>query len=470
MCGIGAVIHKDINCNINKLLYEILFNLQHRGQDSSGFVIYNKLNKTNIIKEYGLVDKTMEKLINTTGYSGLGHVRYQTSGTKNYNEIQPFYDNIFDGISLVHNGNLVNIAELTMFCLENNIILDTSSDSEILFKIFIFYLKQYLDFDSDSDSNSDSNITNHIIKNIVEKIYNLCKGSYSVIVMINNYGIITFRDIYGIRPLVYTIENNYIAIASETIAFENDSNYKNINNGDVVIIRNIKNNLNINIENICNYPLVPCLFEYIYFARPESYINDILVYEYREKIAKEIIKVVKKIKNKIDCVVPVPQTGIITANKIAKKLNKKLKFAIIKNRYTHRTFIDRNKDKIVEKIKKIKIINKLVNNKNLLVVDDSIVRGNTSKTIVEALKNNNANDIYFISCCPPIKYPNKYGISIATFDELIANKKTNKEIQKEINVKKLFFLDLKVITKVLNRLNPKIKNFETSVFTGNYIL
>ena len=459
MCGIGAIIHKNQNFNINKLLYEILFNLQHRGQDSSGFVIYNKLNnKTNIIKEYGLVDKNMEKLINNLGSSGLGHVRYQTSGKTNYNEIQPFYNNIFDGISLVHNGNLINIEELNLFCSENNILLDSSSDSEILFKIFIFYLKQNIINISD--------ITNNIIKNIVEKIYNLCKGSYSIIIMINNFGIIAFRDIYGIRPLVYNVEDNYIAIASETIAFENYNNYNNVNNGDVIIITN---NTNISIENICNYPLTPCLFEYIYFARPESYINDILVYEYREKIAKQIVKNIKKIINKIDYIIPVPQSGIITANAIAKKINKELKYAIIKNRYTHRTFIDRNKDKIVKKIKKIKIINKLVNNKNLLVVDDSIVRGNTSKIIVEALRNNNANNIYFVSCCPPVKYPNIYGISIPTFEELIANKKTNKEIKKEINVNKLYFLDLNSIIKVLNRLNPKINNFESSVFTGKYI-
>ena len=462
MCGIGAIIHKDFNYNINKLLYEILFNLQHRGQDSSGFVIHNKLiNKTSIIKEYGLVDKNMEKLINTFGYIGLGHVRYQTSGKTNFNEIQPYFDNIFDGISLVHNGNLVNIEELNTFCCNNNIILDTYCDSEILFKIFIFYLKQnVIDV---------TNITNEIIKNIVEKIYKLCKGSYSIIIMINNFGLITFRDVYGIRPLVYNVEDSYIAIASETIAFENYNNYNNVKNGDVIIFKNNIDKIDISIENIYNYPLTPCLFEYIYFARPESYVNDILVYEYREKIAKQIVKNIKKLINKVDYIIPVPQSGIITANSIAKKINKPLKYAIVKNRYTHRTFIDRNKDKIVQKIKKIKIINKLVNNKNLLVVDDSIVRGNTSKIIVEALKNNNSNEIFFISCCPPIKYPNKYGISIPTFDELIANKKTNKEIQKEINVNRLYFLDLNSIIKVLNRLNPKINNFESSVFTGNYI-
>ena len=297
--------------------------MQHRGQDSSGFVIHNKLiNKTSIIKEYGLVDKNMEKLINTFGYIGLGHVRYQTSGKTNFNEIQPYFDNIFDGISLVHNGNLVNIEELNTFCCNNNIILDTHCDSEILFKIFIFYLKQnVIDV---------SNITNEIIKNIKKKIYKLCKGSYSIIIMINNFGLITFRDIYGIRPLVYNVEDSYIAIASETIAFENYNNYNNVKNGDVVIFKNNICKIDISIENIYNYPLTPCLFEYIYFARPESYINDILVYEYREKIAKQIVKNIKNLINKVDYIIPVPHSGIITANSIAKKINKPLKYAIVK--------------------------------------------------------------------------------------------------------------------------------------------
>ena len=465
MCGIGAILHKNNDYNINKILYEMLFNLQHRGQDSSGFVIYNKIsNKNNIAKEFGLVDSNLNNISNINGNMGIGHVRYQTSGNFNYNEIQPFYEDIFDGISLVHNGNLINIDEMTKFCIENNIIVNTKSDSEILFKIFIYYLKYYID---DLDL---SKLDNNIIKNVVNKIYDLCKGSYSIIIMINNFGLISFRDIYGIRPLVYNFENDSISIASETIAFENYNNYNNVKNGDILIVKSNNNEFNVSIENLRNYPLTPCLFEYIYFARPESYINDILVYEYREKIAKEIVKIIKKkIINTIDYVIPVPQTGIITANTIATNINKPLKYAIVKNRYTYRTFIDRNKDKLVKNIKKVRIINKLVNNKNILVVDDSIVRGNTSKIIVEELKQNNANDIYFISCCPQIKYPNKYGIAINTFDELIAHNKTEKQIKNEINVKKLYFLDLKSITKVLNELNPKITNFETSVFTGFYI-
>jgi amidophosphoribosyltransferase len=226
MCGIGAILHKNNDYNINKILYEMLFNLQHRGQDSSGFVIYNKIsNKNNIAKEFGLVDSNLNNISNINGNMGIGHVRYQTSGNFNYNEIQPFYEDIFDGISLVHNGNLINIDEMTKFCIENNIIVNTISDSEFLFKIFIYYLKYYID---DLDL---SKLDNNIIKNVVNKIYDLCKGSYSIIIMINNFGLISFRDIYGIRPLVYNFENDSISIASETIAFENYNNYNNVKNG-----------------------------------------------------------------------------------------------------------------------------------------------------------------------------------------------------------------------------------------------
>ena len=229
--------------------------------------------------------------------------------------------------------------------------------------------------------------------------------------------------------------------------------------------------MNITTINIKNNELVPCLFEYIYFASPESYINNILVYEYRDKISEKLIQQIKEknIVDNIDCVIPIPQTGIITAVKIAEQLKKPIKNAVVKNRYTHRTFINKNHTDIVKNIKKIKIINKLVNNKNVLVVDDSIVRGNTSKYIVSELRKNNVNKIYFVSCCPPIKYPNKYGIAIPSFQELIAHNRSDSMIKNELNVDELFFLDLDSLCKVLNELNPCIKKFETSVFTGKYI-
>lgn len=463
MCGIGAIIHKSNNFNINKLLYEILFNLQHRGQDSSGLISYdNDKNNTYEARAFGLVDKNLENIINFKGNMGIGHVRYRTQGLITPNEIQPFFDNEFLGISLSHNGNITNSPDIFNILHKNNIRCISTSDSEFILKLFIYLLKKEIQ--------TIDQLNDLIIFKVVNEIINICKGSYAIIIMINGYGLVCFRDIYGIRPLSYSSTDNCIEISSETIGLTN-SNYYNVGNGEVVIIKNM-DEIFINKRKLYNYPLTPCLFEYIYFARPESYINDILVYEYREKIAEKVVEIINKSDiniNTINCVVPVPQTGLISGMRIGELLNKPIKNAIIKNRYIYRTFIDKDKDSICKGIKKIKIIKKLVNKKNILVVDDSIVRGNTSYHIIEELKNAGANKIYFVSCCAPICYPNKYGISIPTKEELIANNKNIEQIKNQLKVDDLIYLDIETLCNTLKELNPFIKDFEKSVFTGEYI-
>ena len=457
MCGIGAVAHKSDN--ISSILYEILFNLQHRGQDSSGLVTYDfKTRMIYELKEFGLVDKHIKQLSELSGTMGIGHVRYPTQGLITKNEIQPFYITDFDGISLAHNGNLTNLDELKRFFKLSDISFISTSDSEIMLKLFAYFLGEKI-----KDINE---LTNAIIFSVVKKIYDICKGSYSIVIMINNYGLIAFRDIHGIRPLVYCTQKDYISIASETTAFPNNNNYCNIKNGEVIVIKD----MNIETKQIYNSPLVPCLFEYIYLARPESYINDILVYEFREKLAHKLLNMFSdSIIEAIDCVIPVPETGIISAIALAENIKKPLKHAIIKNRYTHRTFINPDKNTIVKNIKKIKVIKKLVEDKNVLIIDDSIVRGNTSKYILNELRKCGAKKIFLVSCCPPIRNPNIYGIAIPSYEELIAHNKTEKEIEIELNVDKLFYLDLDSLCNTLSELNSNLKHFETSVFTGNYI-
>jgi len=461
MCGIGAVTH--ISSNISCILYEILFNLQHRGQDSSGMISYDSnTRKTYELKDFGLVDKHIKQLFELPGTMGIGHVRYPTQGLITKNEIQPFYATDFDGISLSHNGNITNSDELKNLLKKNDISIISTSDSEIILKLFIYFLNQEI--------NRLIDLSSEIIFTIIRKIYDACKGSYSIIIMINTYGLIAFRDIHGIRPLVYSKQKDCISIASETIAFADNNNYKNINNGEVIIVTN----MDIETRQIYNSQLIPCLFEYIYFARPESYINDVLVYEFREKIADKLVDMIKNMDNmniieSIDCVVPVPQTGLISAICVAENLKKPVKHAIIKNRYTHRTFINPDKNTIIKSIKKIKIIKKIIENKNLLVIDDSIVRGNTSKYILSELKRCGAKKLFLASCCPPIRNPNIYGIAIPSHNELIAYNKTEKEVEEELNVDKLFYLDLDSLCKTLTDLNPKLQHFETSVFTGKYI-
>jgi len=459
MCGIGAVIHKTDDINV--MLYEIMFNLQHRGQDSSGLLSYDTTTDTvHELKEFGLIDRQLKNLSTLKGSMGIGHVRYPTQGIITKNEIQPFYVEDFGGISLIHNGNIVNVSELKLTLAESGIELAGSSDSEVIQKLFIYFLKLEC-YDS-------SELSNEIIYKAIQRIYDSCKGSYAIILMINHFGLVAFRDIYGIRPLVYSQEDLYIAFASETIAFPTD-NFTNINNGEVIIVADGK----LTKTQLCKRPHTPCLFEYIYFARPESYINNVLVYDFREKIAEDLVSIFNKcnidISNNIDCVIPVPQTGLISAINVGQLLKKPIKHAIIKNRYMHRTFINPDKNTIVKNIKKIKIVKSLVQNKNLLVVDDSIVRGNTSRYIISELRKCGAKKIYLASCCPPIRNPNIYGIAIPSHNELIAYNKTENEVEKEIGADKLIYLDLDSLCKTLRELNPALEQFETSVFDGNYI-
>ena len=451
MCGISGVLHHSDD--IISILYESLFNLQHRGQDSSGLISFSMKTKiTYKSKELGLVNNHVEKLSNMEGNMGIGHVRYPTTGMVSRKEIQPFFISKPYGISLVHNGNITNKDAINEILEKNNIYINGTSDSEMILNLFYIYIEKDI-----------TKLTNEIIISTIKEIYNLCEGCFSIIIMINDYGLIAFRDKYGIRPLVFEKNENMILICSETIALTS-LEYTNIENGEIVIVNK---NMDMSKHKIMNEPLIPCLFEYIYFARQESYINDILVYKLREKLGEKMVDLIGNID--IDIVIPVPLTSLISATSLAYKMKKPIKHAIIKNRYIYRTFINSSKEEILKNIKKIRIIKELVYNKNILVVDDSIVRGNTSRYIVKELRKAGANKIYFASCSPPIRNPNKYGIAIPTYKELVAYNRTEKEIEEYIGVDKLYYLDLDIFCESLRELNPNLKDFETSVFTGKYI-
>lgn len=454
MCGISGILSLN-NKNITGNLYKSLFNLQHRGQESSGFIVFSSYSKkTYKSKKFGLIEGHLNDIENFEGDMGIGHVRYPTGGLTTRKEIQPFSILKPYGISLVHNGNIINKSELEQFLYEKNIFFNSTSDSEIILNLFYYFIEKNYE-----------KLTNNSIIESLKNVYSLCRGSFSVIIMISNYGLIFFRDKHGIRPLVYNLKNDFISISSETTALHTNE-YTNVENGEVCII---DKKFNFNKFKLFNCDLRPCIFEYIYFANAESYINDILVYSFREKVGENILNCIdEKILKEIDIIVPIPMTSIISATTIANILNKPLKHAVLKNRYTHRTFINKKND-ILENIRKIKIISKLVENKNILLVDDSIVRGNTIKYIIEELKKTNVKKIYFASCSPPVKYPNKYGIAIPTSDELIANNKTINDIKKLLNLDGLYYLDLDNITSILNNLNKNIVSFEDSSFSGFYI-
>ena len=415
MCGISGIINNN-NCIVDEL-YQSLFFLQHRGQHSSGFLFFStKTKKTYKSKKIGLISEHLLELNKFSGNMGLGHVRYPTNGLNSRNEIQPFSILKPYGISLVHNGNITNKEEIIEFLNIHKMYINGTSDSELILNLFYFYVKKEFIL-----------LTNENIISTIYQIYNICKGSFSIIIMISDYGMIAFRDKYGIRPLCYSVSENQVSFASESNALINN-NFYDVKNGEIIIV-NTKCELS---KTQCfNEPIKPCIFEYIYFANPDSYINNILVHTFREKVGEKILENIdKEILLSIDIVVPIPLTSIISAAKIANIINKPLKYAIVKNRYTHRTFINQG-DEILKSIKKIKVIHELVENKNILVIDDSIVRGNTCFHIIKKLRKANPKGIYFASCSPPIYYPNCYGIFIPSKEELIAHNKTEKQIKNE---------------------------------------
>lgn len=467
MCGISALISDN---NIFELLYENLFHLQHRGQNSFGFAISNinienQIDEINIFKENGLISNSCVQNIN--GNIGIGHVRYPTSGNLNKNEIQPF---VLNNISLCHNGNIANYNDLKKE-YKNKFIIRSESDSELFLNIFIYELNKLT-------NNNIYNINSKILYDVIKSISQKCKGGYSVIILIPFFGLVCFKDPYGIRPLVYGKYENTYAISSESSSIMNlDNNFKitkEINGGEIVIFKK-ENGRKIITENYQYQNCIqkPCIFEWIYIARDDSIIHNVSVYKSRlnmgkylaNKIIQENIDI-----NSIDVVIPVPDTSRPVALKLAEVLKKPYREAIIKNRYVARTFIMDNQKKRKKNIKrKLSIIDEFVNNKNILIVDDSIVRGNTISHIIENLYNCNAKSIIVASSAPIIKYQNFYGLDIPTKEELIANNKSLKEIETKLNIRKLIYLSINDTCNSITDLNPSIKDFELSVFNGKYI-
>lgn len=454
MCGIVAKMNK--HRSITEELYKALFYIQHRGQQSSGFVVFSSTTKKMMkTKKFGLVDHHLKDLECFSGNMGVGHVRYPTNGNNTRNEIQPFTVTKPYGISLVHNGNITNAAYLRDFLYEKNIYPKGTSDSELLLHLFYYYIEKDI-----------QKLSYNIIVDAIQQLYHLCSGSFCVIIMIHDYGIVCFRDKYGIRPLVYYDNGESLTIASETVSLPSHKEYNNVANGEILIFTKNMEKYSIRTHFA---PLKPCLFEYIYFASAESMINDILVYEFRERVGEEMSKCIDPgIIDKIDVVVPVPVTSNIAATSLSTCIKKPLKHAIVKNRYTHRTFINEGSD-IVKNVEKIKIISKLVEHKNVLVVDDSIVRGNTCRHIIRELRKANVKNIIFACCSPAIRYPNRYGINIPSFDELVAFRRSEQEVQQELDIDHLYYLPMDHIFSIIHDLNPSIQQLEQSCFTGEYI-
>jgi amidophosphoribosyltransferase len=460
MCGIIGIYG---NSDVFKDLYQGLLSIQHRGQDSAGIITYDGRFHTK--KGNGLVRDifTVENYIRLKGNIGVGHTRYPTIGGGRGEDAQPFFVNFPYGIIMAHNGNVINYAELTRLLSDQyHRHLTSDNDVEIILNIFAQEL---------SVQNA-SRIEPENIFHAVEKVYEQVKGSYSVIAYIAEKGMVAFRDPYGIKPLVYGKREDGIlpsyAIASESVSLNitNFSDIKNVEAGQALFIDDKRQ---LHTSTLAKCPHTPCLFEWVYFARPDSYLDNVNVYDCRVNLGRFLADEIKKHKLDIDVVVPVPDSARDAAIEIARRLNLKYREALVKNRYIGRTFImpaDQERKSSVKH--KLNPIPSELKGKNVLLVDDSIVRGNTSRAIIKLVRECGAKKVYFGSYSPPLRYPCVYGIDMQTKAEFIARNATVEQIAKRIGADKVIYQSLESLKKAVHLGNKKITHFCGACFDGQY--
>ena len=466
MCGIVGISAEN---NVAAEIYDSLLMLQHRGQDAAGMVVCDSEGKLNSRKSMGYVrdvfqQNHMNKLI---GNYGIGHVRYPTAGGAGKEFAQPMYVNSPYGISLAHNGNLTNSKELAMQLFHAEMRhLNTDSDSEVLLNIFAHELGKQREIYPSAE---------HIFK-AVAKTHRRCDGAYAVLALITGHGILAFRDNNAIRPLSIGIRkgearDEYI-IASEDALFTSQgfTKLRDVEPGEAVFI---DKNGNFFSQQCAEAPeKKPCIFEYVYFSRPDSKIDEISVYKARMRMGSKLAQSIKKINpdHDIDVVIPIPDSSTTAALQLAVDLDVPYREGFVKNRYIGRTFIMPYQEERKKSVRrKLNILDLEFRGKNVLLVDDSIVRGTTSKKIIEMAKESGAKKVYFASAAPAIKYQNLYGIDMPATKELVASNRTNEQIAHEIGADWLVYQSLEDLIETVQYGNPEIKEFETSIFTGEYI-
>ena len=465
MCGIvGVVSHEPVNQSI----YDALTVLQHRGQDAAG-IITSDAKRLYIRRGNGLVrdvffTKHMERL---QGNMGVGHVRYPTAGSSSVSEAQPFYVNSPYGISLAHNGNLTNASDLKHDLYEQDKRhINTDSDSEILLNIFAQEL-----------SKQDSyRVTKEDIFTTISGVFDRCKGGYAVTLMITRDGIVGFRDPNGIRPLCYgakeTAQGVDYMLASESVALVTQGYelIRDIQPGEGIYIT--KNGEVHTQQCAVNPTYNTCIFEYVYFSRPDSIIDDVFVHKARMRMGHKMAERIQREwpNHDIDVVIAIPDTSRTSAAEIAATLDIKYREGFIKNRYIGRTFIMPGQQEREKSVRmKLNPIDLEFEGKNVLLVDDSIVRGTTSQEIVQMARASGAVKVYFASASPPIRYPNIYGIDMPAASELIAHGKTEEEVAEAIGADRMIYQTLEDLIDSIREGNSHLQSFDTSVFTGQYI-
>ncbi|MCF6767789.1 amidophosphoribosyltransferase [Thiotrichales bacterium 19S11-10] len=467
MCGIVGVVS---NQNVNQAIFDALTVLQHRGQDAAGMLTCDGKQMA-LRKGRGLVVDAIRTrhMLRLKGSLGIGHVRYPTQGSDSEAESQPFYVNSPYGIALAHNGNLTNSEALTeTLSLIDNRHINTTSDSEVLLNVIAAELSKL------NVSITEFN-ANHFFS-AMENILKRAQGGYAVCGVIAGAGLFAFRDPNGIRPLIIgqkeNNNQNEIMIASESVALDCDG-YEllgDVEPGEAIFV-DLKGNIH---RKICSdsAKLTPCIFEYVYLARPDSVIDGASVYHTRlrmgEKVAQKLLKLMPE--HDIDVVIPVPDSGRHAALSIADTLNLPYREGFVKNRYVGRTFIMPGQGERTKSIrKKLNTMACEFEGRHVLLVDDSIVRGNTSKKIIEMARKAGARKVSIISAAPPIRYPNVYGIDMPTHKELIAFDKKDEDIAGLIGADCVIYQDLDDLIASVKEESKSLDQFETSVFDGKYI-
>ncbi len=464
MCGIFAIVDQ---APVNQLIYDALLLLQHRGQDAAGIVTHHG-RQFFMHKARGMVrdvfrTRNMRAL---PGHSGLGQVRYPTAGNADSEEeAQPFYVNAPFGIVLAHNGNLTNAAELRaeLFTTDHR-HTNTGSDTEVLVNVLAHEIER---------------VTHGVplqpsqLFAAVRAVHARVKGSYAVVALLAGHGVLAFRDPHGIRPLCLgKSESGALCVASESVALEGTGHafVRDVAPGEAVFI-DLAGKLSTQLCADAK-PHRPCMFEYVYLARPDSTIDGISVYQARlnlgETLAKRVVSTVPP--NEIDVVIPIPESSRPSAMRLAQLLGLPYREGFVKNRYVGRTFIMPGQAVRKKSVRqKLNAISSEFKGRNVLLVDDSIVRGTTSREIVQMARDAGARRVYMASAAPPVRFPNVYGIDMPTAEELVAHNREVEDIRKLIGADALIYQDVDAMKRTVAALNPAVQGFEASCFDGQYI-
>ncbi|MBL0164292.1 MAG: amidophosphoribosyltransferase [Xanthomonadales bacterium] len=465
MCGIIGIVGRS---EVASALYDALTVLQHRGQDAAGIATVDG-SRLRLHKGNGLVQDVFQRehMLTLRGNIGIGHCRYPTAGSEGSNEAQPLYVNSPYGIALAHNGNLINTGTLRREMFEDDRRhINTDSDSEFLLNVLAHELQIQERMALSHDN----------IFKAVAGVHGRCIGGYAVVSLVLGYGLLAFRDPHGIRPLVLgerdTPEGKEYAVASESVAFDilGFRLLRDVAPGEGILITPEGELHTRQCAESARH--TPCIFEYVYLARPDSMIEDVSVYKARLRMGERLAAKIQRLKpgHGIDSVIPIPDTSRTAASSLAQVLGVPMREGLVKNRYVGRTFIMPGQSERVKSVRrKLNTIGLEFRNKNVLLVDDSIVRGTTSKQIIQMAREAGANKVYFASAAPPVRYPNIYGIDMPTSAELVAHGRTEQEIESVLGADWLVYQDLPDLIASIAEGNDNLHEFDTSCFSGEYV-